>query len=97
MKEENKNGFFDRVEEFGKGMHDLIEKDSEKRGLIIIASEYDKDKKGSRQTETVDGNEGELVMALAGFFNNPNIKPLILKALLVSRIAGTKSSEEEQK
>lgn len=95
MKEENNSEFLNKVDEFGKQMDAIIEAGTEKRGLIIISSEYDTDKDGSHQIGFAMGNEGEIIKALLGFINKPEIRKFIVGALAVSILSSSSEKEAE--
>lgn len=95
MKEENKSEFLNKVDEFGKQMDAIINSGTEKRGLIVISSEYDADKEGSHQIGFTMGNEGEIIKALSGFINKPEIRELLVAALAVSVLTSTSEKEAE--
>ncbi|WP_320980012.1 hypothetical protein [Bacteroides sp.] len=95
MKEENNSEFLNKVDEFGKQMDAIIEAGTERRGLIIISSEYDTDKNGSHQIGFTMGNENEIIAALVGFINKPETRKLIIGALAVSIISSSSEKEAE--
>lgn len=95
MKEENNSEFLNKVDEFGKQMEAIIEAGTERRGLIVISSEFDANKEGSHQIGFTMGNENEIIAALVGFINKPETRKLIIGALTVSVLTSSIEKETE--
>ena len=89
--------FLTKVNEFTEDIRKEV-KTEERKAIIVIASEQNEEKTGSKQVGVVCGNEFETVIALAGFILKPHGQRLLMKALEFIEQAETceKDIEEEQ-
>lgn len=92
-----------QVDAFSGEMRKFIKKSEGKHAVIIIASEYDENGEGSRQTGYIMGNEEEVVYALVGFMRQPQGRELLKKAAslnmldsLMKSVLNAKEQEERK-
>lgn len=105
METKNNSEFISKVDAFSEEMKGLIENSDRNQAVIIIASEPDENKTGSRQTGAAFGNEEELVLALSGFIKHPQMLNLLKKAAKLAALSsilelgeksGTMANQKEQ-
>lgn len=86
MEIKNNSEFMSQVDAFSEEMQKFIEKYDKRHALIIIASEPDENGEISRQTESIMGNEEEVVRALVGFIRQPQGFELLKRAASLSML-----------
>lgn len=87
METKNNSEFISKIDTFSEEMKGLIENSDKNRAVIIIASEPDENKRGSRQTGAAFGDEEELVLALSGFIKHPQMLNLLKKAAKLAALS----------
>lgn len=103
METKNNSEFMSQVDAFSEEMQKFIEKYDKRHALIIIASEPDENGEISRQTESIMGNEEEVVHALVGFIRQPQGRELLKRAAslgmldsLMKSVLNAKEREERK-